>query len=260
MPLQQNIKEQTEEIKTLNCSLLTQLETTLTSFESTDDVTSKQQTCVAFTTQLIHGTHDQMTLDHWWKTMQLCIYYYQVSSIYETISEYLTEAAEEQQTCAELLNDCTDKWTTNARLLLKSMNTELCNITATTCNNAQLYSVTIPALLNDKSKRIPLGLSTEYICRTLNELTTTTSTDDKNKRQLTAQQKLTCEQPEDEAAMIVNILKNECETLGLSESTISNLINIQIGVLHTNWFYNIGADSDTSSECDCEICQHNATQ
>ena len=153
-------------------SLYTQLKSTLTSFECSNDIASKQDACVLFTMQLIYGTLHAIPLEQWRNSMQLCINYFQISSTHKAnILNWLTEAPEEQQQCTELLKHCNDNWTKHAKTVLSTTREQLAKADAVTFDD-KLYATTIPALLENSNKDKKIRQAAEYISYTLVDLTT----------------------------------------------------------------------------------------
>lgn len=245
-----------------SCSLRSQLENTLRSFECNEDIPSKQDACVLFTMQLIYGTLHQIPLEQLWKTMRLCIYYHQISSIHETIFDHLSDAPEEEQHCAELYDLSDDRWTTNAKAVFASMDNTLSKLNAVEFNN-EIYSTSLPALLKDESQDEQIRLATKYISITLVDLMTT---EDQTRKLSETQNKLlkelVKEHPEEEAAMIWEILTSE-KPQGCPSTVISDLLNIQTTVLQEKLSKprdNDDTESQGSTECNCQKCQSNNVQ
>ena len=240
-------------------TLHAQLTDTLTSFELNEDIGSQQEACVLFTMQLIYGTLHTIPLEQWRNSMQLCIYYFQISSIHDTIMDYLTDAPEEQtrQKCTELFDDARNKWTTHAKTLLDSKEEALSKLETAKFNN-ELCSTTIPALLKDETQSEQMRLAAEYIWTTLVDLTTTETTRQQTRKLADSQEKL-LEQEEPEAAMVWQILKSQ-KPQELCQTTISNLLTMQVELLQEELFNTTENEtgSEGSTECNCEKCCTNA--
>ena len=190
------------------CSLHAQLSNSLTSFECSNDIASKQDACVLFTMQLIYGTLHAIPLEQIWPTMRLCIYYHQISSMHETVFEHLNEDPEQKQHCAELYDDSCNKWTRHAKAVLGSMTEALSKLGAMEFDN-RLYSTTIPALLKDERQKEHIRLAIEYISMKLIDLTATETTNEKTEKLLSTQRKLVEKQAGEQTAMVWEIVDNE---------------------------------------------------
>ena len=226
------------------CSLLAQLQNTLISFECNNDIASKQDACVLFTMQLIYGTLHRVPLQQVWPTMRLCIYYHQISSMHETISEHLTDTPEEEQQCAELYNNSDNKWTTHAKTLLGTMEETLSELDAIEFNS-KLYTTTIPALLKDENEDQNMRLATRYISVTLIDLMTTDTTEEHSKKLSDVQSKLIEGEAEDDATMVWDILDNEIPH-GCSKTVIQQLLTKQVERLRQQLCQT--TDNDTESD------------
>ena len=249
----------TETIKQLSidnatpCSLHYQLEIALSSFQSSTDFQWKQQACIVFTMQLLYGTlGDRLPLECFCNTVELCIYYCQMSSIYQTVFDTLKKTPIEQCCCADLLEDSTNKWTTNATALLTAFNNELWQYSAINLRTLDIQSLSKQTTL----KHVETAM--KYIYWTLFDIATAATQEEFRRQLSSAQRQLFSTRGEDETATVLNTLTKHTVDHGYDYAILSKLLNTQMAVLEQTVFLTNNEDdnnSEASTECNCIECQ-----